>query len=208
MVNMNTILDIRKAADYLGKHVKTLQKWDRSGKLVPTRTGTNRRVYTLTQLNAFLGQQKLIPQPQRSIAYLRVSSQAQRPDLKNQRKVLEEFCVNKGLSGVEFVEEVGGGLNFKRPKFITLMDAVGNKEVKTLIIAHKDRLCRFGFEWFESFCGKHGCELLLLNQERLSPEQEMVQDLLAIVHCFSSRLYGLRNYRKSLKEALKNDSST
>ena len=51
----------------------------------------------------------------------------------------------------------------------------------------------------------HGCEVLVLNQERLSPEQEMVQDLMTIVHCFSSRLYGLRNYRKKLNETLKQD---
>lgn len=52
----------------------------------------------------------------------------------------------------------------------------------------------------------NGCEILVLNQERLSPEQEMVQDLMTIVHCFSSRLYGLRNYRKKLAEALRQDA--
>jgi predicted site-specific integrase-resolvase len=77
--------------------------------------------------------------------------------------------------------------------------------VSYLILAHKDRLVRFGFQWFEGFCEEHGCELLVLNQEKLSPEQEMVQDLLTIVHCFSARLYGLRNYRKKLDEALKSD---
>ena len=61
---------------------------------------------------------------------------------------------------------------------------------------------RFGFSWFERFCCEHGAELLVLNQEQLSPEQEMVQDLLTIVHGFSARLYGLGNYRKKLNEAL------
>ena len=68
-------------------------------------------------------------------------------------------------------------------------------------------LTRFGFEWFEQYAKTHGCEVLVLNQERLSPEQEMVQDLMTIVHCFSSRLYGLRNYRKKLDEALKQDAN-
>jgi len=135
-----------------------------------------------------------------------VSSAAQKPDLVNQRRVLEEFVVAKGWANVEFVEEVGGGLNFKRKKFLELMDAIGRREVKSLILAHRDRLTRFGFEWFEHFAQVHGCELMVLNQERLSPEQEMVQDLMTIVHCFSSRLYGLRNYRKKLNEALKKDA--
>lgn len=62
-----------------------------------------------------------------------------------------------------------------------------------------------GFEWFEHYATVNGCEVLVLNQERLSPEPEMVQDLMTIVHCFSSRLYGLRNYQKKLSEALKRD---
>jgi predicted site-specific integrase-resolvase len=136
------------------------------------------------------------------VAYIRVSSQAQRPDLKNQRKVIEDFCVAKGLSGVEFVEEIGGGMNFKRKEFLRLVDRVQAGEVRTLVVAHKDRLVRFGFPLLEHICSKANCELLVLNNEQLSPEQEMVQDLMAITHCFSSRLYGLRNYRKSLKEAL------
>lgn len=110
------------------------------------------------------------------------------------------------MANVDFVEEVGGGLNFKRKQFLRLMDEIGRREIKTLIVAHRDRLVRFGFEWFEHFAQTHGCEVLVLNQERVSSEQEMVQDLMTIVHCFSSRLYGLRNYRKKLDEALKKDA--
>lgn len=132
--------------------------------------------------------------PTKLVAYCRVSSAAQKPDLANQRKVLEEFVVAQGLANVEFVEEIGGGLNFKRKRFLALTDEIGRREIKTLILAHRDRLTRFGFEWFEHFAKINGCELLVLNQERLSPEPEMVQDLMTIVNCFSSRLYGLRNY--------------
>ena len=169
-----------------------------------SRTKTNRKLYTTTQIHAFIGLKHAGGKdPTRVVAYCRVSSAAQKPDLINQRRVLEEFVVAKGLANVEFVEEIGGGLNFKRKKFLTLMDEIGRREIKALIIAHRDRLTRFGFEWFEHFSKSFGCELMVLNQERLSPEQEMVQDLMTIVHCFSSRLYGLRNYRKKLNEVLK-----
>jgi predicted site-specific integrase-resolvase len=113
--------------------------------------------------------------------------------------------VARSLANVECIEEIGGGLNFKRKHVLELMDAIGRREIKTLILAHRDRLTRFGFEWFERFAQTHGCEVLVLNQERVSPEEEMVQDLMTIVHCFSSRLYGLRNYRNKLNEALKTD---
>jgi putative resolvase len=131
-----------------------------------------------------------------------------KPALENQWVVLEQLCAARGLGAVEVFAEIGGGLHFTRKKFMMLMQAVEAYEVKTLVIAHKDRLTRFGFEWFASFCANHGCELFVLNHQALSPEQEMVQDLMTIVHCFSSRLYGLRNYRKALTAALKSETQS
>ena len=204
---MEITISTGKAAKLLGVTVKTLQRWEREGRLIPiARTDSNRRLYTELQLREFIGLRHAVAAPTRLVAYCRVSSAAQKPDLANQRKVLEEFVIARGLANVEFVEEIGGVLNFKRKRFLALMDEIGRREVKTLILAHRDRLTRFGFEWFEHFARMNGCELLVLNQERLSPEQEMVQDLMTIVHCFSSRLYGLRNYRKKLGEALKKDA--
>ena len=75
------------------------------------------------------------------------------------------------------------------------------------MLAHQDRLARFGYKLLAHLCENHQCELLVLNTETLSPEQELVQDLMTIVHCFSSRLYGLRNYRKALKKAIQDDQS-
>lgn len=205
---MENTLSTGKAAKLLGVSVKTLQRWEREGRLTPVaRTDSNRRLYTEAQIREFIGLTQPASSPTRLVAYCRVSSAAQKPDLANQRKVLEEFVVARGLANVEFVEEVGGGLNFKRKRFLALMDEIGRREIKTLILAHRDRLTRFGFEWFEHYAKSNHCEVMVLNQERLSPEQEMVQDLMTIVHCFSSRLYGLRNYRKKLDEALKKDAS-
>ena len=205
---MENTYNIAQAAKYLGFKVKTLQKWDREGRLIPAyRTKTNRRVYTQSQLDEFIGLQTQDTRT-RIIAYCRVSSTAQKPDLANQLEILKEYCLKSGLSDVEFISEIGGGLNFERKKFLEIMDAVERYEVKILIIAHKDRLARFGFEYFRHFLAKHNCELVILNDEKMSPEQEMVEDLMTIIHCFSSRLYGLSNYRKSLKEALKNGQTT
>ncbi len=197
---MSKFYTITEVAERLRVTVKTIQKWDREGKLKALRTPSNRRIYTEESLQDFLG----IPrQKRKTIAYIRVSTQAQRSDLKNQRQAVELFCQASGLANVEYVEEIGGGLNFKRKKFLDLMDQIEDNKIEKLIIAHKDRLCRFGFDYFENLCEKHQCVLLIINQESLSPQDEMVQDLMAIIHCFSSRLYGLRNYKKILKDALK-----
>lgn len=191
-----------RAARYVGLHPKTMQSLDRAGILPARRTATGRRYWLRADLDAYLGRTAVSP-PRRLLAYCRVSSQAQRPDLKNQRAIVEQFCIAKGIGNVEFIEEIGGGLNFKRPKFQLLIDAIVEGEVSDLIVAHKDRLARFGFDLLAHLCKKNDCRLWVINTEQVSPEQEMVQDLMAITHCFSSRLYGLRNYRKALKEALK-----
>ena len=205
---MKNTYNTAEAAKYLGFKVKTLQKWDREGRLIPAyRTKTNRRVYTQSQLDEFIGMRTQDTRT-RIIAYCRVSSTAQKPDLANQLEILNEYCLKSGLSDVEFISEIGGGLNFERKKFLEIMDAVERREVKMLIIAHKDRLARFGFEYFRYFLAKHNCELVTLNDEEMSPEQEMAEDLMTIIHCFSSRLDGLRNYRKSLKEALNNGKTS
>lgn len=202
---MNTY-SIGEFARLAGVTVKTLQRWDRQGRLTPARTPTNRRVYTDAHLAQATGRRR--PVNRTSVVYCRVSSQAQKPDLKNQRLRLEEFCIAKGLAVDEWIEEVGGGLNFKRPKFLRLFDRIISGEIACLVIAHKDRLARFGFDLLRHLCETHDCELIVMNTESLSPEREMVEDLMAITHCFSARLYGLRNYKKQLKQALNEDKTS
>ncbi len=134
--------------------------------------------------------------------YCRVSSRGQMDALASQVQAMEEFCRGRGLAVDEWVREVGGGMDLKRKQFLALMDAIERGELATVVVAHQDRLARFGFEYLEHVADKHGCEIVVANQESLSPPEEMVQDLLAIVHTFSSRLSGLRRYTKALKHDL------
>ena len=82
------------------------------------------------------------------------------------------------------------------------MSRIATGDIKTLLVAHKDRLCRFGFDFFEHMATENGCEIKVVNQESLSPQQEMVEDLMAIINIFSCRLYGLRKYKKKIKEVI------
>lgn len=182
----------------INKSVITLQRWDREGLLVAKRTKTNRRYYTEEQLLECKG----IRASENSMiyAYARVSNQSQKDDLKNQRDFISTFALNKGLPIDEWLIDIGSGLNFNRKNFNKLLTDVEHGQVKTLIIAHKDRLVRFGYDWFEKFCLEHGCEILVINNDKLSPQEEMVQDLISIIHVFSCRIYGLRNYKKKVQE--------
>jgi putative resolvase len=183
--------------------IKTLHRWDETGKLPAKRTLSGHRYYTDED---FLVAQGIKPplSKRKIVVYCRVSSTAQKPELKNQIIAMESFCLGRGLAVDEWIQEIGGGLNFRRKKFLSIIFSILKGEIGVLVIAHKDRLCRFAFEFVEELANSVRCEIIVANQESLSPQQELVEDLMAIIHCFSCRLYGLRNYSKQLKEIIDN----
>ncbi len=168
------------------------------------RSPTNRRYYTHEDYLRVIGQPAAA---RRLVTYARVSSAGQKGDLKNQREALEAFCLAQGKAIAERLEDVGSGLNYKRKNFLRLMEMVERGEISEIVVAHKDRLVRFGFEWFEKFCRDHGTQIVVMNAESLSPQEEMTKDLLSIIHCFSSRLYGLRKYKKKIEALVKADEA-
>lgn len=196
---MDTTYSPKQFGQMIGRSVNTLQKWDRKGVLHAHRSPTNRRYYTHDQYLAYRG---LLAQASgKEIVYARVSSVGQKPDLANQVAALRDYCARHGYQPDAWIEEIGSGLNYQRKHFNRLMEQIELGQVRRLIIAHKDRLVRFGFEWFAAFCARHGTELLIVNGDTLSPEHELVHDLLSIVHVFSARLYGLRSYQKVIRDA-------
>jgi predicted site-specific integrase-resolvase len=130
-----------------------------------------------------------------TIIYARVSSRAQQSDLNRQVAALVTLYPE-----AEVISEIGGGLNFKRQKLQALLVRVMQGTVRRIVVAHKDRLARFGFDHFRWLCEQHGCEIVVLNETVLSPERELTEDLLAILQCFSSRLYGLRKYKSQVEK--------
>jgi len=194
------IYRLNEFAKLIGKSVQTLQRWDRENILKACRSNTNRRYYTHEQYLEYIGQKAT--SEKKNIVYYRVSSSGQKTDLINQKNAIEQFCIANGIQVSEWLFDIGSGLNYARKNFLLLMEMVEKGEVAQIIIAHKDRFVRFGFEWFEWFCKNHGTKILVMNAESLSPEEEMTKDLLSIIHCFSSRLYDLRKYKKKIKELM------
>jgi putative resolvase len=188
----------------IGRATKTLQRWDRQGILKSHRSITQRRYYTHDQYIQVTGQKT---QKRQRITYCRVSSAAQKKDLISQKTAVESFCLAAGKAVDKKFEDIGSGLNYKRKFFVQLMEMVERGEISEIVVAHKDRLVRFGFEWFEKFCNDHGVSILVMNADTLSPEQEMTKDLLSIIHCFSSRLYGLRKYKRKIIEMARNNEN-
>ena len=194
-------------AKKVGVSVKTLHRWDETGKLPAKRTPSGHRYYLESDLAIALGKETCIPS-RLTVVYTRVSSSAQKSELQNQVLAMEQFCLGKGLIVDEWISEIGGGLNFKRRKFLKLISSILSGEVETLVVAHKDRLCRFAYDFVEYLAAENDCSIIVVNQPSSSPQQELVEDLLSIVHCFSCRIYGSRSYTKNLTKDIRKNLDT
>lgn len=184
------------------KSVKTLQRWDRDGILSPDLySPKGHRLYSHKQYLDYFNNNKIIKR--KIILYARVSSRAQKNDLIQQIDFIKKFSFNQGKIFDEIYSDIGSGLNYKRKYFLKLIDEITNGLIDEIIIAHKDRLIRFGFELIENLCEKYNTKIIIINDENLSPTEEMTQDLISIIHVFSSRLYGLRKYKNKIKKICK-----
>ena len=186
-------------AALLGVTVRTLQRWDNDGILHAYRTPTNRRYYTYDQYLQFKGIKADID-TRDVVIYARVSTRNQKDDLQNQVEFLKQFCNARGMVVNQCIEDFGSGLNYNRKKWNDLLDQVMENKIQTIVISNKDRFIRFGYDWFEKFCNKFNTEIIVVNNDTLSPNEELVQDIISILHIFSCRLYGLRKYKNQIKE--------
>lgn len=190
---MTSVYRISEFSKRIGKSIDTIRRWEREGKLTPKRHPSGHRYFDESDVRLALGG---APTQRATVVYCRVSGAGQKDDLASQVKAMETYCLSAGIAVDDWIQEIGGGMNFNRKRFLEIIDRILRGEVERLIVAHKDRLMRFGFDLFAHIATEYGCKLEVVNQESLSPQQEMVEDLLAIVHTFSCRLYGMRKYKK------------
>ena len=180
----------RVAASELGVHPNTLRNWANEGKIKVVKTATGQRRYDLSTL-VNTGKER-----ERSrICYCRVSSAKQRADLDRQVGHMRKLFPN-----YEIVTDIGSGLNFKRKGLLSILERAMRGDVAELVVAYRDRLCRFGFDLIEWLIVKNGGKLLVLDDPAVSPYTELTRDLLSVLHVFSCRLHGLRKYGRKIKE--------
>ena len=183
---------------YLLKHYNVGIEIDKI--LVAKRTSTNRRYYTYDQYLEYKGFDGENNNSRKIILYARFSTNNQKDYLKNQILFLQNFVNAKGIIVDEVVEDIGSDLNYNRKKWNKLINECMENKIDTIYITHKDRFIRFGYEWFERLLGKFSVKIIVVNNELLSPQEELVQDIVSILHIFSCRIYGMRKYKKKIEE--------
>ena len=203
---MEKLYNVTEFADAIGKSVKTLQRWDRKGILQAYRSPSNRRYYTHTQYLEYMGEKGISEKV--NVIYARVSTRNQTDDLQNQINFLKSFTINNGISISNIYTDYGSGLNYNRKNWNKLIDDCFDGKIDTIVISYKDRFVRFGFEWIESLLLRlTGTKILIAENVCTTPQEELIQDLISIIHVFSCRVYGLRKYKKKLTKELENEES-
>ena len=186
---------------------RTLGTYVKKGLLNPIKINTNHYEYDPEEVFSILGKKK----ERYNITYSRVSLPKQKNDLKTQTKRLYDFATSNGYLIKDQIEDVKSGMSFDdRKGFVKLLKKVTNYEVKNVIIEHKDRLVRFGFELVKILFEKYGTNIIIISDDETNKtyEQELTDDLLSIIHYYSMKSYSYRRKLNNAARALKTDDNT
>lgn len=180
-----------KAREKLGVADITLRRWADSGKIKYTRVGKGNRLYNIQE---FIERQEKerngvreYDPDKKNFLYCRVSCNKQKQDLERQIAYLQEKYPDH-----EVVKDIASGINFKRKGFNKMLVEVMSGNVNEVVVTHRDRLCRIAWEHFAWLFNHHGTNLVVEDEQEFSPEGELKNDLLSIIHIFSSGHNGLR----------------
>lgn len=196
-----------EAARITSLHPHTIRKYADKNQIKCYKTPSGQRRYDKQSLEKFCNPHIVIHQNSKvakdNFIYSRVSSKKQLDDLTRQINYLQSYKpeYNSYIS----LSDVASGINFKRKGLQTILDACLQRTVGEVVVAHRDRLCRFGFELLQILIEKSGGKITVLdNDGNKSSEQELSEDLLSIIHIYSCKQMGKRSYKEKFAKIIEN----
>lgn len=196
-------INTKTAKEKLGVTVKTLRLWDKEGKVRTIRMPSGHRRYNFEDVQKYFNVH-VTSEQKKKLCYCRVSSSKQVDDLERQK----DFFRSQFPSH-ELVTDVGSGINWKRKGLRAILDrAMHDRDISEIVVAHRDRLCRFAFDLLEWIFNRLGVSLVVLDQTKdESGSSELADDILSIIHVYSCRQMGSRRY-KNKKDKNSSDDAT
>ena len=199
---MEKYLTAKQIHDIYNLSPTTLLRWEKKGELHPIKTTGGHRRYKESELLALLGFAENSPRGGRCALYARVSTQKQADsgDLDRQLGRLKEIAKRRGYAVVAEFKEIASGMNENRKQLAQLMDSVADGKIDIVLVEYRDRLARFGFKYLNRYC--HQFRVVIDEADdrpAKEPQEELVEDMIAIVTSFSARLYGKRGGRVAKK---------
>ena len=181
-------------AKQTGVTYRTAWNWWKAGKLAGYQTETGTIIITEDKNNrtesGFVA------------LYARVSSSDQKADLERQLQRLRDYASASGLIVSKEVREIASGLNDNRPKLNQLLQ---DASIATIIVEHKDRLTRFGFNYIKLLMEAQERQIVVINES--DTKNELIDDFVAVITSMCARLYGKRHAKRKanrVKDCIEN----
>ena len=190
----------------LGITRQTLTKYVKTGTIRVTVLPNKRYDYNEEDVYKFLNRDV----KRKTLIYARVSTAKQKSDLENQISLLKQFCFSNGYTISGIYSDIASGISFeKRINFFKLLDEVLEGRVERVVVTYKDRLSRVGFELFNHLFWKYNCEIVVMSEvgSVKIDTQEVFEEIVSLLHCYSMELYSSRRRLSKIREAL-NDEET
>ena len=201
-------ITISQACELTGLHQNTLRKLGDEQKIQCYKTPGGQRRFNKHDLEKMCNSVSADKKPTRTnFIYTRVSSKKQMDDLS--RQVIYIQSKHTKYTSYTTLSDIGSGINFKRKGLQTILDSCLQGVIGEVVIAHRDRLSRFGFELIKCFITKAGGSITVLDDDgHKSTEQELAEDLLSIVHIYSCKQMGKRSYKSNTVKKSENTIET
>ncbi|GAH41631.1 unnamed protein product [marine sediment metagenome] len=211
-MNSERLLRIGVVAEILGVTAQTLRNWCKSGYINAIVGRGGHRRFMVSEVERIMEMNGKENENKNCLLYCRVSTSIQKENIERQIERLKSFAISNGYTIDGIYKDIAGGMNFRRKDLLNLPNYCQSNRVSTVIIEYKDRLARFGVALLKEILGSFGTELLIVNAVDSDYKQEIIDDMIAIITHFSSRLYGKRKGRykankikqELLKEELEN----
>jgi putative resolvase len=179
---------LKDYASEMGVCYKTAWNWFREGKIDGYKSPSG-SMYVRTEPTSTKKEEYVV-------IYARVSSSENKSNLESQANRLTLYANAKGYQIKEVIKEIGSGINDNRTKLNKLLE---DEKPTKIIVEHKDRLTRLGFNYIKTLLKRVGCEIEVVNEVDSSKE-DLIQDFTSIITSFCARIYGQRrNKRKTEK---------
>jgi putative resolvase len=180
-------------AHKLGIHYHTAWRWFKAGKIAGYQADTGTIIVTESLLI-----ESPAPVTEKVAIYTRVSAAENKSNLEAQAGRLQDYCAAKGWVVAQVVKEIGSGINDNRPKLLKLLT---DPTVTLIVVEHKDRLTRFGFNYIEQLLTLQGRRIEVINQAE-NGKEDLIQDFVSIVTSFCARLYGQRRCKRKTERII------
>lgn len=192
------MIKLSKLAKDLNVTKATIYNWYLAGKIEFIKSNTNRNFVSVETYNNLMGIKS--SKEEKVIIYCRVSSSENKSNLETQKERLISYCNAKGYKVCDVVTEIGSGVNDQRPKLIKILK---DNNYTKIVVEHKDRLTRFGFNYLQTMINLIGKDIEVVNNVTSNSEDDIIQDFVSIITSFCSRIYGKRRSKRNTEKLIK-----